>query len=110
MLTRETHARIYQGEINQNEYRKLESMAREKRISLRELFIELIRKYLKNWDARYSLDIEGVALNDGRTRFYLWVPYEKYSELVRLMRRNGAYVQELLSKAVSQQNQKVRKT
>ncbi len=105
MLTRETHARIYQGEITHNEYKELESAAKEEGISLREFILKAIRKYLENWDSRHSLDIEGVALNDGGIRVYLRVPYEKYSELDYLMKNRGTYIQELTRKAIKQQNQ-----
>ena len=106
MLTRETHARIYQGEIGNNEYSELESAAKGEGIPLREFILKEIIIYLKNWDLICALDIEEVALNDGRIRFYLWIPYEKYVELDRLMKSSGtAYIQELTRKAMSQRNQ-----
>lgn len=98
MLKRETHARIYQGEINHNECREIERAAKEKRISLQELILGLIRKYLENWDSRRSLYIERVRLSNGGTRLYLWVPYENCDELNHLMKSKSTYVQELLRK------------
>jgi hypothetical protein len=105
MRTRETHARIYQGEINRNTCKELESVAKEKGISLRELILEVIGKYLGDWNSRYSLDIEAVALNSGGARFYLWVPYENCDELDHLIKTRGTYIQELTRKAIKQRNQ-----
>ena len=104
MLTRETHARIYQGEITNNEYSELESAAKGEGISPRKFIIKEIRKYLKNWDSKHALDIEEVALDDGRTRFYLWIPYENYRELDQLMKARGSYIQDLTRKVIRQRN------
>ncbi|MBW1784314.1 MAG: hypothetical protein JRL30_26680 [Deltaproteobacteria bacterium] len=109
MPTRETHARIYQGEIDQSDYRELESVARGEGISPRTFILKEIIRYLKNWDLNCALDIEEVALNDGRTRFYLWIPYEKSAELEHLMKTRGTtHIQELTRKAIRQRNQEIR--
>ncbi|MBW1678257.1 MAG: hypothetical protein JRJ79_17080 [Deltaproteobacteria bacterium] len=109
MLTRETHARIYQGELAESKYRALHLLAKQKDVSPCELILEAIRKYMENWDPKYSLDIEELVLNDGSVRFYLWVPYEKYGELDRLMKSKGTYIQELFRKAIRLRNQIVGK-
>jgi len=92
MHTRETHARIYQYEITDNEYRELKRSAKQETISFHELILEIVRKYLENGDPKYLLDIEKWVLNDGGVRFYLWVPYEEYGELDRLMKSRGIHV------------------
>jgi hypothetical protein len=101
MLTRETHARIYQGELSEKEYSELKSAANQKNLSLRGLVLEAMRKYLEDWEPRYSLDIEEVVLNDERLRFYLWLPYENLHDLDLLMASKGSYVQQLLKNATS---------
>jgi hypothetical protein len=109
MLTRETHARIYQGELSEREYIELRSVANHKGLPLRELILGAIKTYLENWEPRHSLDVEEAVLNEERVRFYLWLPYENLSELDRLMTSKGSYVQQLLKKAVKQRNQIVEK-
>ncbi len=104
MLTRETHARIYQGEITDNEYSKLKSSGKEESISLRELILETVRKYLEDWETKYSLDIEKVVLNNGSVRFYLWLPYQVCDKIDQLMKNRGTYVQELVRKAIWEYN------
>ena len=103
MHTRETHARIYQGEIEENQYRELKSGAEEEGVSLSKFILERINDYLKKWDPKYPLQLEEMALDDGRSRFYLWVAYEKYAELDHLMKAGGSCIQELTRKAIRQQ-------
>ena len=106
MPTRETHARIYQGEIDNNEYRELERSAKQRGIPLREIIVEAINKYLKKSNPKYPLDIEEMDLKDGSKRFYLWIPYENYNDLVHLMKTRGIiYIQELVRRAARQRNQ-----
>lgn len=104
MPTRATHARIYQGEITETKYRELGSLEKRKGIPPRELILKAVGKYLENGDPKYSLDIEEVLLNDNRMRLYLWVPYERYGELDCLMKSRGAYIQELVRKAMKGYN------
>jgi hypothetical protein len=101
MVTRETHARIYQGELSEKESSELKSAAKKKKLSLRELILDTITKYLENWEPQYSLDVEEVVLNDEHVRFYLWLPYEDLDELDHRMTGKGSYIQQLLKKAVS---------
>ncbi|MBW2005785.1 MAG: hypothetical protein JRI72_14525 [Deltaproteobacteria bacterium] len=100
MLTRDTHARIYQGDLSKGEYDELQSLARQKNISVRDLLLDAIRAYLKNGKLRFSLNIEEVLLNTASVRFYLWLPYEIRDELDQFIKSRGTYIQEFIKKAI----------
>ena len=103
MLTRETHSTIYQGEISQSKHSELESAVRGEGISPRKFILKEISNYLKNQNSKHALGIEDIALNDGRTRFYLWIPYQKFEELDHLMKITGIiHIQKLARKAIKQ--------
>jgi hypothetical protein len=46
MLTREKHARIYQGELSAKEYSELKKSAKQENLSVRELTLDAIRESL----------------------------------------------------------------
>jgi len=100
MIARDTHARIYQGDLSNSEYDKLKSLARRKNVSVRSLILDAIRKYLKDWNSRFSLNIEKVVLNNTSMRFYLWLPYEIRDEIDQFINNRGTYIQELIRKAI----------
>ena len=101
MLTRDTHARIYQGDLSRSKYDELQGLARQKNMTIQDLILDAIRKYLSDLKSEFSLDIEEVTLNNGGARFYLWAPYKIGDKLDRLMKSRGVYLQELVSKAIN---------
>lgn len=100
MLTRDTHARIYQGELPDNKYGELGVLAKQKGVSLHELILEAIRGYLEKGKPKFSLDVEEVALKSGDMRFYLWLPYEILEEIDHLIKNKGIFLHELVRKAL----------
>ena len=100
MPTRNTHARIYQGEFTKEAYESIHNLADQNNIPVRDFILESIREYLNSWDPSHRLDFEEVFLNDASARLYLWMPYEICDELNRLMDSRGTYVQALLKRAL----------
>ncbi|MBW2065195.1 MAG: hypothetical protein JRJ03_09705 [Deltaproteobacteria bacterium] len=95
-LTRDTHARIYQGELDLSEYQDLELVSQNRKAPIRAIIKDLIKGYLGDWDKGKALDVEEVPLKDGRLRFYLWVPYEICDELDLKVSGKGIYIQKLV--------------
>jgi len=100
MLTRDTHARIYQGELSSQVYNRLLSMAGSSRLSVREVVSSAVKEYLNNWEGSASLDIEEVVISNDQIRFYLWLPYPDCPELDRFMTTRGRHVQDLVREAI----------
>ena len=85
MLSRDTHARIYQGELSSQRCEKLRSTGDSGCSSVKELVLSAVKDYLKNWEGTASLDVEEVVLSNDRIRFFLWLPYVHCSEFCHLM-------------------------
>lgn len=100
MPKRDTHARIYQGELDPAEYCELKRLSGTNKTPIRRTLIDSIRAYLGNWDKGEDLDIEQLPLDDGKVRFYLWVPYELCDELDRAVAKKGTYIQKLLKSSL----------
>jgi hypothetical protein len=99
MLTRATHARIYQGELTTAEYEELNLLARKRSASVQTLILEAIRAYLKN-ELLASLDVELVETDSSGIRPYLWVPYDAHSKIELIMKEKGSYIQGLVRKSI----------
>jgi len=95
-LARDTHARIYQGELILSEYRDLELVSQDMKVPIRTIIKDLINAYLGHWDKGKALEVEEVPLEDGRMRLYLWVPYEICDELDLKVSEKGTYIQKLV--------------
>ena len=89
MLTRDTHARIYQGEVSGPKLDILQKLSNKKKLSLSSLILFAITDYLKDRDFAGDLDIEAVKLSSENVRLYLWVPYKTYYELEKFMKIKG---------------------
>jgi len=100
MLTRDTHARIYQGELSKQRYEKLQSTAGSSRLPVREVVLSAVKDYLDEWQGAASVEIEEVVLSNSQIRFFLWLPYAYCSELRRLMTMRGKDVQDLVREAI----------
>ncbi|MFP3870326.1 MAG: hypothetical protein ACLFVT_05520 [Syntrophobacteria bacterium] len=100
MLTRKTHAKVYQQELSKSECDKLEELAGQKATSVHEVLLKALGEYLQHWQPGTDVDVEGVATADGSMRLYLWIPYDRYDELCRETRKRGLYVQELVLEAL----------
>jgi hypothetical protein len=104
MLTRDTHARIYQGDLSRSEHDKLQTLARQKNVTVRDLISDAINKSLRDLRSGFSQDIEEVMLHNGRLRFYLWLPYQVCGKIDRMMKNRNTYVQELVRQAIREYN------
>ena len=100
MLTRDTHARIYQGEVSRQRYEKLQSAAGNTGLSVREVVLAAVKEYLKNWEGTASMDIEEVVLSNDQIRFFLWLPFADCSELCRLMMSRGKDIHDVIHEAI----------
>ncbi|MBW1717275.1 MAG: hypothetical protein JRJ77_15870 [Deltaproteobacteria bacterium] len=96
MLTRETHARIYQGELAAGKYEELNLLARQRSTSTEALILEAIRAYLKNDELMVSMNVELVPVNNCHVRCYLWLPYDTSSKVELMMKGKGTYIQGLV--------------
>ncbi|MBW1982742.1 MAG: hypothetical protein JRJ12_16165 [Deltaproteobacteria bacterium] len=100
MMTRDTHARIYQQELPRRLCRDLENIASSQGIHWRQLLVDCLRRYLGDWDGRQLLDLEDVPADEHNIRLYLWIPYEKCDELEQLLKSRGIQLQELTREAL----------
>jgi hypothetical protein len=100
MLTRNTHAKVYQQELSQREYDRLEELAGEKNTSVREMILQAVAAYLQGRQPGTDLDVEAVPAAGGSMRLYLWIPYDRYDELCGQLKDRGLYVQELVIEAL----------
>lgn len=99
-LTRDTHARVYQGELNSADYEGLRDLSKARKIPIREILVDSVTAYLGDWDKGRALDVEELILGDGSVRLYLWVPYELCDELERRALKKGIYLQKLIKNAL----------
>ena len=106
MLTRKTHARIYQGELSRHDYARLRVLASHRDMPVRELILEALKDCLNGWPGWSLLDIERVLTGDNNVRLYLWIPYDNYEELCREIKKKGFYVQELALRAIREYDAK----
>jgi len=99
-LTRDTHARIYQGELDPADYDRLMDLSKAKKIPIRGILVDSVTAYLGDWDKGRVLDVEELILGDGSVRVYLWVPYELCDELERKALEKGTYLQKLIKNSL----------
>jgi len=100
MITRDTHARIYQQDLPRNQLVELKRLASQMNMSDQKLILEAIRKFLGCWSSRFDLNIEKVLLKNGDMRFFLWLPYQILDELERLLKCKEIHIQELARSAI----------
>jgi hypothetical protein len=100
MPTRETHAKLYQGELTTAEYEELNLLARQRSASVQALILEAIRAYLKNDELLASMDVELVEINNSGVRCYLWMPYDTHSNIELIMKERGTYIQGLVRNSI----------
>ncbi|MBW1998174.1 MAG: hypothetical protein JRJ29_09450 [Deltaproteobacteria bacterium] len=100
-LSRDTHARIYQGELDSSEYGDLEQISQNRKVPIGTIIKGLINAYLGGWDKGKALEVEEFPLEDGKVRFYLWVPYEVCDELDLKVSEKGTYIQKLVRNSLN---------
>lgn len=109
MLTRDTHARIYQGELSKCVCEELVRLARQNNTSAQALILEAIGAYLKNGELTSSVDVEMVETNGSRVRCYLWLPYDTCDKVELMMKGKGTYIQGLVRKSIEAYHKNRRK-
>ena len=100
MLSRDTHARIYQGEFSKREYEEILHLAGKRNASAQELILNAIAFYLKNGGLSKSLSVEMIMLDGPSLRVYLWLPYDMRDKIELMMKEKGSYIQVLVRKSI----------
>lgn len=96
MVTRDTHARIYQHELSKQEYDQLHQLASSRQVSVKELLARSVKACLKKWGIENSIEIEELNVDDKKIRFYLWIPYTSLDSLEHETRKQRKHIQDVL--------------
>ena len=96
MVTRDTHARIYQHELSKQEYDRLHQLASSQQVNVNELLASSVKACLKKWGIQNSIEIEEITVDDGKVRFYLWIPYTCRDLLERVLRKKHKHIQDVI--------------
>jgi hypothetical protein len=80
MVTRDTHARIYQHELSKQEYDRVHQLASRQQFNVNELLASSVNTCLKGWGIHNFVEIEEMTVDDEKIRFYLWISAAEHTK------------------------------